>query len=576
MKNLILCALVLMSSLAFSQFKTNVYSWENYNGTYSVANIVENGDNFQIYRIETVSVDMLKARKREEFAAILTSKGLKSCNYIDVIEVTKDGKTQLSRNSYWMLPGNTEINPESKSGQFYSEIEISRKFPKIFQSEGLTKYSYDNQRIKTFDFDTYYQQYFVTSSNLISCDHPTRKDKVASNAISNSSFDASANLVIAVYPAEKNEEDKYFGFKNYEIIQSSPICKVINQVKVSFNFPRTYKEQKTVYDINDPKKSIGQLLIFERLNAGKLADPNKENVQVVYCSNKGETVSALINFRPDNKGWEKIHGVFGDGENIFISYHSYGADGSFFGMKKISKSGESQDYKYTEEQLKANTVIPTGNLGQMNTTRKELGSLYNKPAFRWGIEEFKLQGVQKTSSKLYIWGQAIYKVSDPNFKGEGMPPTISYYAEGFVFVYNNTNMAFEKMFMLNLPSNKVESIFKVIALENDKLEFFIPVQAKEHKDYSKTAVTKNQKGADRYGDYNRMINPLFMTINGLEGKFQFYLDVNTLNLDNGLVTCKDGSRYVVGFDAYAGEGRDDSGEFAYRINHYLHIIPVTY
>ncbi len=158
-----------------------------------------------------------------------------------------------------------------------------------------------------------------------------------------------------------------------------------------------------------------------------------------------------------------------------------------------------------------------------------------------------------------------------------MPPTISYYAEGFVFVYNSSTMAFEKIFMLNLPCNKVKSQFNLIASGNDEIEFFIPIQASEPKDFSKTVVEKNLNGGERYGnDYKRLMNPVFMAINGSEGKFQYYKDIYTLDLEKGLISCLDGSRYVVGFDASAGENRDDSGELAYDNKHFFHIIPVKY
>lgn len=283
----------------------------------------------------------------------------------------------------------------------------------------------------------------------------------------------------------------------------------------------------------------------------------------------------MVNFRPDNKGWERIHGVFGDGENLYISFHSYGANGDIFGIKKLSKNGDCVDFKYTAEQLKANTVIPTSNTDQLICSRKELGSLADKPAFRWGVQGFEMQGVQKTNTKLYIWGQSVYNVSDPTFNGPGMPPSVRYYAEGFVFVYNSVTLAFEKMFMMNLPCSKLESNFNLIASENDDLEFFIPVQATETKDYAKTIVETNLSRGERYdNNYKRLMNPLFVTINGSEGKFQFFKDIYTLDLEKGLIKCKDGSRYIVGFDAFAGEDRDDSGELNYENKHFIHITPV--
>lgn len=576
MKTFFLSVFLLTSSLVYSQFKPLLYSWGDYNGTYSVSAIEENGDNFQIFKVETVTIDMLKARKQNDLVAVLSAKGLKNCNSIEVHEVSKDGTKQALRKIYWMLPGNTEINPENKLGQFFSEIEISRLFPTLFRLNAPQKYSFENRRIKTFDFDTYYQQYFLSQSDFIKCEHPTRKDKIASNAIYNTVYDPASNNVIAVYPAEKSDDDKYFSYKNYEIISTTPSCKVQNQYKVSFDYPRSYKEQRTVYNINDSKQAIGQLLFFETMNAGKQTDPDKENIQIVFCSNKGESISSVIKFRSDKKGWEKIHGIFGDGEDLYISYHSYGSEGSFFGIKKIDKNGKTQDFKYTEEQLNANTVIPSGNIGELNPSRKELGMLSDKPAFRWGIQEFEMQGLQKTTSKLYIWGQAVYKVSDPNYKGEGMPPTIRYYAEGYVFVYNFANMSFEKMHMLNLPSSKLEGRISLINTENDKVEFFIPIQSRENKDYSKTIVTKNLNEKERYGNYSQILNPLFWRVDNSESKFKFYKEVYTLDFEKGYVSCKDGSRYIVGFDAFAGESRDDSGELAYRNTHYYHIVPLEY
>ncbi|SDC44702.1 hypothetical protein [Williamwhitmania taraxaci] len=224
MKTFFLGAFMLISSLAFSQNIPLLYSWNDYQGAYSVAAIEEDGANFKIFRIETVSIEMLKARKRDDLVIVLSNKGLKHCNNVEVLEVSKVGEKQSLRKQYWMLPGNAVINPDSKPNQFFSEIEISRMFPKMFRTEAPPKYTFENRRIKTYAFDTYYQQYFLSKSDLITCEHPTRKDKQASNATYNTNFDAVSNSIIAAYPAEKNEDDKYFSFKNYEIVITSPSC----------------------------------------------------------------------------------------------------------------------------------------------------------------------------------------------------------------------------------------------------------------------------------------------------------------------------------------------------------------
>ena len=577
MKTFFLSVLVLLSFQSYSQYDPLLHSWGDYNGTYSVSGIEEKGDNFRILKVETVSLNMLKQRKRDDLAAALTNKGLNSCNRVEVYEISKDGKTQVQRDGYWMLPGNDALNPNKEAGKFYSEGEISEMFPTLFQTKGNTKSTFNNRRIKTYEFDSYYQQHFESKSDLIKCEHPTRTDKEASRAIYNTVFDKISKNVVAVYPAERSKEDKYKSMKNFEVIITNPSCEILNKNTVQFDYPRVYKEQKAVLDINDPKKTIGQFLLFERLNAGKLADPDKTNVRIVYCSDKGDVISALVKFRPDNKGWEKIHGIFGDEESIYISYHSHGSDGSFFGLKQINKNGDIKDFKYTEEQLKGNIEIPAGNFGELSRSRKVLGALCEKPGFNWDTQVFKLQGIQKTATKLYVWGQAIYQVSDPNYKGDGIAPRIDYFAEAFVFVYNNSDLAFNKVFMLDIPAAKVESAFRLISKEEDKVEFFIPIESPEHKDYSKTIVKKNLDGKERYkDDYNRLLNPLLMTINGIEGKFQYYKNVFALDLEKGLVACNDGSRFIVGFDAFAGESRDDAGVLAYRNKHYFHFVLVNY
>jgi len=578
MKTFFLSVFVLLSFQSFAQFDPLLYSWGDYNGTYSVSAITENGNNFKILKIETVTLNMLKARKHDDLVAVLSNRGLNSCNNVEVYEITKDGKTRVRRDGYWMLPGNDIVNPNNEHGKFYSEGEICGMFPTLFQTKGETKSAFNNRRIKTYEFDSYYQQYFESKSDFIKCEHPTRTDKDASRATYSTVFDEISNNVVAVYPAERSKEDKYKSMKNFEVIITNPSCEILNKNTVQFDYPRVYKEQIAVLDINDPKKTIGQFLIFERLNAGKkIADPDKSNVRIVYCSDNGDVISALLKFRPDNKGWEKIHGVFGDGESIYVSYHAYGSNGSYFGLKQINKNGEIQDFKYTEEQLNANIEIPTGNFGELNRSRKILGSLSEDPGFNWNTQEFKLQGIQKTATKLYVWGQAKYSVGDPDYKGDGIAPRIDYFAEAFVFVYNNSDLAFNKVFMLNIPPTKVESTFRLISREDDMVEFFIPIESPEDKDYSKTIVKENLDGKERYNDdYNRLLSPLFMTINGAECKFKYYGDVNVLDLENGLITCRDGSRFIVGFDAYAGESRDDAGELAYRNKHYFHFVPVNY
>jgi len=142
-------------------------------------------------------------------------------------------------------------------------------------------------------------------------------------------------------------------------------------------------------------------------------------------------------------------------------------------------------------------------------------------------------------------------------------------------VYDAATMGFERMYMLNLPGSQIESKFSLVAMENDEIEFFIPVQSVDNKDYSKTVVEKNLNGDERLGNFKHLINPLLLTINGSEGTYRYYPDVYSLDSDKGIFTCKDGSRYVVGFDAYAGESADDSGEWAYRNKHYFHIVQVV-
>jgi hypothetical protein len=476
-----------------------------------------------------------------------------------------------------MLPGNEMLNTDNdnSSMRFYSVAELSQILPEILQSSAVVNHSYENRHVLTYELDSYYQQQFNSQSDYMSVHHPTRTDKMSSGF--NMTYNPNTQTVIAVYPSEFDKADKTSTYKNYEIIETTPNEEIIKQQKVSFDYPRAFKEQQTVFDINDPKKSLGQVIFFERLNVGKSADPSKANMQIVYIPNEGEILSSLIKFRPDNKGWQKIHGVFGDGESLFISFHSFGADGAFFGIKKISPDGKSVDFKYSKELLKENTIITTGNFGELNRSRKTLGPLAEDPAFRWGTEDFALQGVQKTDTKLYLWGKAKYHVVDFNNKVDGLVSPIPYYAESFVFVYDNASMNFEKMYMINSPIEKNETAFRLINKNADEIELFIPVKSADQKDYSKTVVTTNLENKARYGeDYKYLMSPLFVTINGDNARFQYYKDVYTLDLDNGYIKCKDGSKIIVGFDAYAGKERDDSGIFSYRNKHFFHFVPVNY
>jgi hypothetical protein len=77
MRLIVLMAFSLLSLLTYSQYDPLLYSWGDYNGSYSVSKIEENGDNFRILKIQTISMDMLKKRNGAVFADVFYRKGMK-------------------------------------------------------------------------------------------------------------------------------------------------------------------------------------------------------------------------------------------------------------------------------------------------------------------------------------------------------------------------------------------------------------------------------------------------------------------------------------------------------------------
>jgi len=549
-------------------------SYGFYKAQYSVPNFIDNGTTFQVLKVTNVTRDNYLRMKFDSDIKLLDDNGISELFIFSINEYEKVTGNRVSFKDYTVLP----VKEVQKSDLITTHTleELKELYPQLIRIEGEDILKNENERLNTYSFNPYHQQYFQSDSKLVTCTHPTRTDKMAKRGLYNKSFDAKRKSVLTIYYADRSKEDKWASFKNIEAVFTDLDCNVINHSKISFQYPRNYEKSITVTNINDPSESLGQLLLFSRLNAGKSADPDKANIDLAFCLNDGKTISATVKFKEDSKGWQKIHGAFSDGNKLYISYHSFGSQGSVFGIKEIDFLGQEKDYVFTKEQLQAHTKAANGDYEQLNPSRKILGSLAEKPGFKWGIEDFDMQGAQKAGNKVYIWGQAVYNSVDTNFKGEGLPPSIKNFAEGFIFVYNE-DFEFENMYVLNLRPDRRVKEFNIIGTDDNLLEFFIPIESEDKKDYDKTVIAKDIELNKRLpGNYDRLISPLFVTV-GAEGcKFQYYPEIYTLTLEQGLVSSSDGNRYLFGFEAEAGVYRDDTGEDIYGNKHYVRIETVNY
>lgn len=573
MKKSILALMLILSIKSMAQ-TSMLYSYGDNHAKYSVTKIVDKGDSYQLLKVTTVSKSIFQSHKWEWMVKLLESNQLNELNEFSVQEFNKTTNERVSFKDFWVLP--TESSVKSESVTTNTPEELSQLYPELVKMQGDDIIRYEDKRVKTYSFDPYYQQYFESDNKLITCSHPSRTDKMAARGIYTNGFDVMNNEALTVYYADKSKDDKWASFKNIEVITTNINCDVVNQYKASFEYPRNFEKFIPVTDIADPKVSKGNLLLFDRVNAGKLGDPDKAVVQVVYCGEDGSSINATLKFRDDNKGWEKIHGAFSDGEKVYISYHSYGAQGYTFGIKELDGSGNVTDHTFTKEQLLSNSNQITKNEKVLIDSRKSLGTLAGDAGLKWGIEEFNMQGAQKIGDDLYIWGQMAYKTADPNYKGEGLAPSVLNYAEGLIFVYNK-DFEFKNLNIIDLPGSKRIKEFSIIGNSNNELEFFIPVESSDKKDYDKTILTKGEKTGDRLpGYYNSLTSPLFVTINKEGCKYKYFNDIYGLNLVQGFENSKDGKRYVVGFEAEAGVYRDDTGEDIYGNRHYILINELTY
>lgn len=567
-------ALILLQAFSTVAQTSMLHSYGFYEARYSATNFIDNGITFQVLKVTKLTKTNYQRMKFDNYLELLNKNGISELFEFSILEYEKTTGNRSSFQDYIVLP--TSEVKKSDLITTHNLKELAALYPNLIKLEKEDIHTYENKRVITYSFNPYYQQYFQAGSQLFTCNHPSRTDKAANQGLYNNSYDVKSNEALTIYYGDKNKEDKWASFKNIEAISTDLNCNIINHYSMSFEYPNTYDRYLNVTNINNPSESLGKLLLFTRLNAGKNADPDKANIQLAFCANDGKTMTATVKFRDDNKGWQKIHGAFSDGNKLYISYHSFGSQGSVFGIKEIDSLGQIKDYTYTEENLQAHTNIANGNYGQLNRSRKALGQLADKPAFNWGVQDFDMQGAQKLGDKIYLWGQAIYNSADTNFKGEGVAPTIKNFAEGFIFVYNQ-NFEFENMYILNLPSNKLAKEFNIISTEKNTLEFFIPIESTDKKDYEKTIITNDKDSNKRLpNNYDRLISPLFVSVNSDGCKFQYYPEIYTLNLKQGLVNSSDGNKYIVGFEAEAGIFREDTGEDVYGNKHYMKIQTVNY
>ncbi len=312
-------------------------------------------------------------------------------------------------------------------------------------------------------------------------------------------------------------------------------------------------------------KPIGKIFIFKfRPFIGKnYNDPEKNNFEIVYCTNKGELIfhktTKLTTAEGDHM---HFHGAFGDENNVYLHFNSFEEkQEQYFGIIRFDHIGNETIYKYPKTLLKANIINITGNSNQkFDLNRKALGLTNQTPGCNWGLDNnLTIIGVQKIDNVLYIWGQMNYAIDDPDYKppttpdgnpiSVGLKPKITLFGEVIFFKYDFENLAFEKAFLQNMPILKEKSSIKLIKTNNIKATFYAPMPSAKIPEHFHLIRSLHNNGAiiEDY-PYKYFYSPLIIEIEGSTAKNNFIDTIFLLDKYKSIVQFKDNAGpVIVGF-----------------------------
>lgn len=582
MKKILVLALVFSNIAVFAQRETYLYSKRPYDHRYSISHINEQEGRIEVVQVSSVSFKRLEYVKSTAKVKSLKFNNLESINYTDITVIPK---YEISELSPIIKYPSTWFYPKDKSDE-----DINIKSTNYIQSKESFYYNRNkpaidtlvNDVIETYEFDPFYQQYFYTGKNKrITYDHPTRSGM--SLMTLNVFRDAYTNNTLYVLPAKRDKTDKFKFYKEFELSIKDKENETIQHFDASFNYTSVYDSYYPVFSTKEEKTIAGYIFVFKRI-ASKQADPERQNMNIVYMSLDGKHQVINTNFRPTKKGWERIRGAVHDGDNLIISYNSYGADGAFSGLKKVAKDGSISDIKFEDEHLNKSVIHINPARDRTAFNKKNiLSSIYQKPNYRINIEQDVL-GATEIDSKLYIWTQAKYGVKDDNHQlsetqmavGNSGIKYDDYYSEAFIYEYDKNTLEFKNIYMVDLPPIKEEtSTFHILNNPDGGLELGISFRMPKNIEYEKTTIYKNLNGQKRLPNgYESLHKAIFVKINDKFNSYYYFDDLYLADRFKGFHKSIDGRNYLIGLKITEGVMKLENDKENYEYLHSIEIKPI--
>jgi hypothetical protein len=379
----------------------------------------------------------------------------------------------------------------------YPEIFKDDKYMSIFPGLGSVN-------ILNYTRDMFTLAYEEKSQNLLKLQHPDNETEKKSIINSQTYFPDNKNGYIINYYGRKdvvNDDNKYNEMKDFDFITYNISGQVINQFNVKFPFPRNINKIFDVFSEDDPTQMIGKVFIFSRamLFGKKYSDPEKNNFDIVYCSNDGKLIlHKTSKMGTIEKAFITFNAAYGTQNSLKVLISGRIEDVLKAGIVQLNSDGsESVNLLTNEEIIGITAVVKTPKALPVVEPRSVLGFGNETLGFDWGLSsDFIVHGMTKASNgDLFIFGQMQYEVDDPNptqpapgTSTMAMTPKLKKYAE-YVCIQIDPGNTVKKFYVCDQPVTGEQGSFTALLTETGKVILTVPVPLLKMGDASKQAST---------------------------------------------------------------------------------------
>jgi hypothetical protein len=492
-------------------------------------------------------------------------------NELRKLTYTVDGNLTASASVYYSKDGGPiKTGDIANTSQLSTEsfADIKTKHPEIFKDDRFFSMLPGISSVDVIEWerDLFTLAYDKKDQRTVRIQHPDQEAEKKIITYSQTFQMDPLNGFITTYYGRKdivNDENKWNEMKDFDFVTYNDAGSVVNRFNVKFPFPRQLNQYFDVFSEEDPSIIIGKVFIFQRamLFGKKYNDPEKNNFDIVYCTNDGKLIlHKTSKMGTIEKPYINFDAAYGNGNSINIFINANIEDVPKAGIIQLSADGTETASLLTNQDIKSiTTVVQDPKPMPVIENRSILGFGNENPGYKWSLSaDYIVHGMARAANgDLFIYGQMRYEVDDPNpatpqpgASTMTMAPKLKKYSE-FICIQIGPDNTTKKFYVSLLPVSGEMGTFTALTDASGKMILTIPVPLLKAGDafiQSGTFYTLGGKGLSTYNKTFHylpklcVIDPVTTQAKSVGYAEDYYL----FNLEKSFMVDSQNSKVVIG------------------------------